>query len=70
LQLLFEEIEFFDRVATRDGKADSLDHIPTEIISHQMPASRHSKCLQEKTAFTLTSNKYLYFYLPITFMAP
>jgi hypothetical protein len=70
LQLFFEEIEFFDRVATRDGKADSLDHIPTEIISLRMPAWRHSKCLQEKTAFTLTSNKYLYFYLPITFMAP
>jgi hypothetical protein len=24
----FEEIEFFDRVATRDGKADSYDHFP------------------------------------------
>jgi hypothetical protein len=60
----------YNLVATRDGEADSFDHIPTEIVSLQMPASRHSKCLQEKTAFTLTSNKYLYFYIPITRMTP
>jgi len=52
------------------GEADSFYHIPTEIVSLRMPASRHSECLQEKTAFTLTSDKYLYFYLPITWMTP
>jgi len=36
----------------------------------RMPASRQCKCLQEKTVFTLTSNKYLYFYIPITRMTP
>jgi hypothetical protein len=58
------------QIATRDGEADSFDHIPTEIVGLRIPASRHSKCLQEKTAFTLTSDKYLYFYIPITWMTP
>jgi len=27
----------YNLVATRDGEADSFDHIPTEIVSLQMP---------------------------------
>ncbi len=33
----FEEIEFFDRVATRDGNANSLNQIPPGIVGLQVP---------------------------------
>jgi len=38
----------YNLVATREGEADSFDHIPTEIVNLQMPASGHSNACKKK----------------------